>query len=122
MIKISDIRKATEMRIRGSGSDFDWVFHRAVNAVIRDLILDTMLVVREYDPDDTPPEAIDLPSKYAGVFYEGVPLWMQRMAKWARQQTEEVSDALYRRELAKAQGESINDARPEVGYEYTDED
>ena len=119
MISLTKLKRLMELRIRSSGEDFDAVFYMSVNDVISDLIVKTVLDVDPID-EDTPPTEVDLDEKYFRVFRDGVQYYMAKNAVWARG-SDEANDADYRRSLAEAQGEGLNDTEAPVGLDYEDE-
>jgi hypothetical protein len=119
-ISLLKLKSMMESRLKGGGEDFDEVFYLSVNDVIRDLMNTTLLEVTEID-EDTPPETLDVDSKYFGVFRDGIQFWMQQNATWARV-GEQQSNAQYLRSLALARAEAMEDADPDMGLDYEDDD
>lgn len=118
MITISKLRTSIRQRIRGSGEDWDFVFYSAINDVIQDMIVKTIIEVEAID-EDTPPTTIDIDAAYYKAFIEGINYYMQKSAKWARTD-ENVSMAEYERALADAQMFAIEEAESPVSLDYED--
>jgi len=115
MIDFVRLKRLIQQRQRGSGEEYDFIFWTSVNDVISDLNDITVLEVDAIDEED-PPESLDLDAKYSRVFTAGVWYYMQRNATWA-QSDKQVSDIDYRRAMAVAQGQAIEDAELTVGLE-----
>ncbi len=121
MIDFVRLKRLIQQRQRGSGEEYDFIFWASVNDVIADLNDITVLEVDEIDEDD-PPDSLDLDGKYSRVFVTGVWYYMQCNATWA-QSDKGVSDGEYRRAMAVAQGQAIEDDDLTAGLEdYTDEE
>lgn len=117
MIDLEELKSMMQDRLRTSGPDFDKVFYKAVNWVINDLRLRTLLTPSKIS-ESNPPDQIDIDEKYIGVFYEGVPFYMRRLAKWASIDKDDYSEIEYEKQLRLAYGQSIEDEDPPTGWRY----
>lgn len=106
-----------QSNIRASGEDFDFFFLTAINSVVNDLLMETVIDVSPIN-ETSPPAEITAPANCANVFYEGTMFYLQKNALWARQ-NEELNDAYYRRALAQVQGDALEDAPTGLDYEIT---
>ncbi len=116
MVSLTRLSRLIQSQLSVGGSElFDLVFYAAVNSTINDLKNDTILDI-DFIDEDTHPESLDIDQQYTAVMMEGITYHMQKTAKWARRD-EELSDALYRRELDMAQVIAFRKGNVHVGLD-----
>ncbi len=113
---LSRLREDVARRTHASGSDFQDHFLSAVSDVVQDIIIESVIEATAFDPDD-PSTEVDVPVKYYSVVRDGV-MYVLGQNKRFTVNGEVMTDARYRRSLARLKGSAMIDADVPSGMNF----
>lgn len=104
-VTLARLRRDISRRIRSSGTDFQDAFLTAVSDTVQDIIIESVLDVTAFDPDD-PATEIDVPEKYYSTLHDGV-IWRLMQDKRFNVTAEPVTADRYLYKLSRLKGAEL---------------
>ncbi len=115
-VSLARLRRAVSGRVQSTGPQFQDAFLDAVADTVDDIIIESVLEVSAFDPDN-PADEIGIPAKYHSVLLDGV-LWRLTQEKRFNVMGEPVTEFRYRKNLARLKGQAMLDADVDAGLDY----